>query len=477
MEGIDLQVLQDYSDEENFLQELQYAPQGLAQSQIKAFYKIILSHFEEKVPEHIGKAILECLMVVLCNKKHMDKFASNSFALKLPYGQKNLTDPLLDVFYVIISRCPECLTDEIIESFSRLIVRRPQKMLTLISIYAQFFDELENPWTLIDLLLNGEDYFTAEDGVCANYLSVLSFLCREFPSFREGRYNECAEIATKCLKRDNPEILTRAYDCLSTIAQHKDDIQVPLKQIKQHISDPDVQESVLNFLTVCPIFPFANGRLIKRLLTIAQDNVVATLILMRFAVDETVSQILVEDSRWMNADLPTPEDTFRLFLVVFSHKKLRSAIGKTPEFIPLLQSLVDFKSSAMLQSICTVLRRMKLTHELVKRMSTQYLISNFLETADSIQTPDATYTSILFCDTLSKICFTKEFVTFCEVIAESCDSEDENFSPAVALAIDFTQFEKCVKKMRKLHLSEILRNSQYSNKKKVKELISLLEES
>lgn len=129
----------------------------------------------------------------------------------------------------------------------------------------------------------------------------------------------------------------------------------------------------------------------------------------------------------------------------------------------------------MLQSICTILRRMKVTRDLVNRMSKQLLIANFLETADSIQTPDATYCSILFCDTLSKICFTKEFVTFCEVISESCESEDENFTVSVSLAIEFTQYEKCVKKMRKLNLSEILRNSQFSNKKKVKELISLLD--
>ena len=233
--------------------------------------------------------------------------------------------------------------------------------------------------------------------------------------------------------------------------------------------------NVLNFLLVCPKFDFANGKLIKRILSISQDNIVGTLVLMRFALDESVSQILVDDSRWLNADLPTPEDTLRLFLVVFTHKNLRNSIAQVPEFIPFLQSLIDFKSVAMLQTLCTILRRIKLTTLLVKRMSSQLIIANFLETSDSIGTPDATYQSILFCDTISNVAFTKEFVTFCEVLKETCDSEDENFYQAVALAIEFCRHEKCLKKMRKLRLAEVLTNSQFSKKKKVKELISLLE--
>ena len=476
MESLNLQNLQDYSDEQDFLGELANAEEFLDSTQSKAFFRIILSHFEETVPENIGTAILTTLSHVLSVKKHMDRFAGGSFALKLPFKQKNLTDPLLDLFFVIFTRCPELVTEDVAYAFSPLIVRRPKKTLVLISIYCQFFDELENPWPLVDMLFNGEQYFTNEE-CCADFLNLLTFLCREFPSFREGRYHECAEISTRCLKSDDVDVIESSYNCLATICSHKDDIDVPVKQVRIHIRAKDVQESVINFLMVAPHFDCANAKFLKHLLKIAQDNVNATLVLMKIATDDEVAQMLVDDSRWMNADLPTPEDTFRLFLVVFSKKNLRNKISRTPEFVDVLQSLVDFKQVAMLIATCTILRRVKLTVELVKRLSSQTLIASFLETADEIGTPDATYASILLCDTITKVCFTKEFTTFCEVLVETCESEDENFSKAVTLAIDFCQHEKCCNKLRKCRMSDVLKKSEFANKKKVKELIAILDDN
>ncbi|EAY21235.1 hypothetical protein TVAG_166100 [Trichomonas vaginalis G3] len=474
MSEVNLQILQDYSDEEAFLQELQNAQDFLQPNQAKPFFKIVLQHFEEMVPLEIGQKILSTLAHVLCVKKNMSYFAAGDFALLLPFRQKNLTNDVLDVLYTVITRCPEAVTEDLANLFAKLIIRNPKKTLVLISVYTQFFDELENPYPLIDMLFNGEQYFLKE-ATALDYLNLLMYLTREFPSFRDGRSNEVYQIALKGLKSENEEVVEISFNCLATVAAYLEDIKIPTKEIRQYISNKAVRMSVLNYLAVCPPFEESNPKFIKSILKIAQDEVLATLVLMKLCSQSVeVGSILTEDSRWMNADLPTPEDTFRLFLVVFGHKELRNKLSRTPEFVPFLQSLVDLHNVPMLNAICTILRRVKVTRDLIKRMSDARLISSYLETSDEIGTVEARYESILFCDTMSKIAYTKEFVPMCEALVETVENEDENFGYAVALATDFCEHERCLNKLKKCGMVNVLKNSQYASKKRVKELIQLL---
>lgn len=474
MSEVNLQILQDYSDEEAFLQELQNAQDYLQPNQAKPFFRIVLQHFEEMVPLEIGQKILTTLCHVLAVKKNMSYFAAGDFALNLPFRQKNLTNNVLDVLYTVITRCPEAVTEDLANLFAKLIIRNPKKSLVLISVYTQFFDDLENPYPFIDMLFNGEQYFLSKE-TAFDYISLLMYLTREFPSFREGRCHEVYEIALKGLKSEDDEVVEISFNCLATVANYIDDIEIPSKEIKTFISNKQVRKSVLNYLAVCPPFEDSTPKFIKSILKIAQDDVLATLVLMKLTSQQVeVARILADDSRWMNADLPTPEDTFRLFLVVFSHKDLRNKLSRTEEFVPFLQSLVDLHNTPMHFALCTILRRVKITRELVKRMSDARLISSFLETADEIGTVDARYASILFCDTIAKVTFTKELVPMCEALVETVENEDDNFGKAIALSMVLTEHERCLNKLKKCGMVNALKNTQYATKKRVKELIDIL---
>lgn len=493
MTSVDLTALQRYDNTELFIQALSSAQSYLRVDQAVRFYETVMQHFSDTVPEEIGKAILSVIAKLLEQDRYLQPFVQNKFPNSLPYNQKNLTDDLLEVLYILVCKAPIAFTQEVADGFSRMIVRRPRKSLLIISIYATYFEKLENPWPLLDDLINGQRRFSVDE--CAKeYVLLLANLVHNYRNFRRGRAKTCFDCIAQSLESENEDVINATYSALAIVVSYEKNIIVPFREVRAHLRFPQFQDSVLNFLLESPLNfdDIYNAKFLANLLKIAacsgsgneateaQKSIAnkAALVLMRLAEEVKVATALVEQPKWMKADLPTTISTLRLFLVIFKHIQMRPIISKKDEFIKFLLNLNDVSDEQTHSLICTIIRRCDLTRELIHKMSKEKFIAAFLGNADEIGTDNAHYSAILLTDTLCKICYTKEMRPMCETVANLIQEGGDNLSPAIKLATDLCQHRQCVEKFQALRLAPYLerRINKMKNRGHVRALIKLIKQ-
>lgn len=495
MSKINWEYLNNLDDPENYLSELSNAFNEIGDNtaDINRFYQIVIGHFADTVSEQVGKSTLITIARFISFKIKRDVFVEGKFAASLPYNQKNLTDEVLDVLYVLVTRAPEAFDQDVADGFSRMIVRQPRKALHIIAIYSTYFKGLQNAWPLLDDLIQGQRRFSVDE--CAReYVLLLAYLVTEYRGFRRGRAKACFDCVAQNLESENEDVINATYSALASIVSVEQNVIVPFREVRAHLRFPQFENKVLDFLLVAPLNfeEIANPKFLQALLKIAarteqeaeelgiedtvQRSEKAAFVLMRLAEDVKVAQALVDQPKWLKADLPTTIHTLRLFLVVFKQLPMRPVIARKPEFINFLSNLNEVSDESIHSLICTIIRRVDLNPELIKRMSKEGFIAAFLGNADEIGTDNSHYSAILFTDTLCKICFTKEFVPMCETVSTFIQEGGDNLSAAIKLATDLCKHQRCVEKFQKLRLAPYLerRISKMKNRGHIRALIKLI---
>lgn len=468
----------NYHNQSDYTMELGNVQRNIKPEDIVDFYKIIFGHFQETIPVEIGEVTLRTLSRLLQKKVFRQPFVEGKFAAGLPYNQKNLTDGVLDVLYVLVTRSPEIFDQEVADAFARLIVRQPKRSLVIIAIYATYFEQLENPWPLLDDLIQGQRRFSVDE--CAKeYVLLLAYLVVEHRGFRRGRAKQAFDCVAQNLESNDVDVVNAAYSALASIVSVEQNIIVPFREVRSHLQFQEFQDYVLDFLLVCPLNwdDLAHPKFLRTLLKIARTNSKATLVLMRLAEDIKVAQSLVESNSWLVKDLPSAQDTLRLFLVVFKHLPMRPLIAHKDNFITFLRRVNSYGAESDHSLLCTIIRRVNLDRELVSKMSKEGFIAEYLGAADDFHSENASYSAILFADTICKDFFTKELVPMCETVFELIQAGGENQPAAIKLATDMCRHQKCVEKFNHLRLPQFLKNkiSKMKNRGHIRKLINLLE--
>ena len=343
---------------------------------------------------------------------------------------------------------------------SPLIRNNPKKSLTIIALYCQQFNELDNPWPLVDLLIqDGKRFNTPE--VAPDYISLLSFLNKKFIEYRNGRALHCWNQVTSMLLSTDQNVLKCCYGGLCAIAGGYSGGPLPLDMVALHMKQPDLQDCVLALLNVAVLNEkdSANKKLITSLLTVAETNVKATLVLMKLGCTFSSAQTIMSMPNWISKKLPTMVDTLRLFLVLLRHKELREFIADSPDFIEFLKCIVGLDKSGMVPIACTIIRRVPLSKELVTNLSKSGFLKLFYEAVDEDDDGLTQHSKLLLTDTICRVIFVKDFLIICDRIAKII-MENEEFADAASLvAVRLCKYSKCKARMKELKLDAFFKKN------------------
>jgi len=470
--------LKSYSNFGSFSSELHQIGPSVNQSNCKQFFKVLMGHFSDQIPTNVGEAILESISDVCENKKILNVFVTSGFPNMLPFNRKDLTNQLLEVLWHLFSSYPECFDEEMANKFSRIIVRKPKEALVLIAIYAENFSTLENPWLILDYLFNAQDRFSQNDCLI-DYINLLGHLVNTYKGFRIGRAKFCYEFTVQMLSSENEDVINTVYNTLSIIMSYNKSLPIPYREIKAHLRFSPFQQSVVNFLSICPLDecePLCNVKTLKILLRISQKSELCSYVVMRLASNLAFAKIMLQEPIWMKAELPTINNTLNLFLVVFKHQSLRPAVVILPEFIDFLNLIVEDCDPYVFAFIPVLFRRIELSHKFIQMLSQSSFIAKFLSASDRFESSEAQYNAILFADTIAKVSFVKEMVPLCETVYGIIEEGNENSPYAVSLAKTLCNHPKCLNAFKRLEFDKYLRNNMKNmkNKKVITEIIKLV---
>ena len=121
-------------------------------------------------------------------QKTLTKLFIQSEILKyLPIDEnENILFSEFELSNLAFHQFPEAFQENFTKKMESFLMLEPQKSLTLLALFAEQFETLENPWPLLDILLKKKHYFQKSQ-FGKDYLSILLYLVRNFSNYRKQR--------------------------------------------------------------------------------------------------------------------------------------------------------------------------------------------------------------------------------------------------------------------------------------------------
>lgn len=453
----DLEVLKN-PESKHFLQEIAASHLFVTHNQILEYFRIVLSHFSNKeLDVACGKEILRALCKILSISDYFLKaFVDNGFAEALPIkGDKKYIDDVLDVLFILVKRAPRVFSETMAEAMGSRIKRKGEKYLMLLAFYSQKFNEVDDPWPMLDLLFQQFDRFRKDD-IAGQYAMLLSTLVQTYPEFRRGRGEASWNNVCELLSTEDEKVLINVYNACCGIASSVKRCKFPFVHIKEHILNENIMPSVISLLLVVDLDykDLRDKVVVKNIMEVATASPKGALVLMRFAQDHAIAQFMVESSSWMEKDLPSLIDTLRIFLVVFQHKPLRTMIAQTPEFVELMKRLIDEKNEDLYEIVSKVIRRIELDQEIITDLSDAGLFDEYIAAAKEMGTIGVLRSMLLVLNSIAEAGFVIELQKCCSLLTRIIKAENEIFDEAAAVGATLCRHEKCRNKLRELGMFE-----------------------
>jgi hypothetical protein len=457
--GVDLSILSDPSNH-SFMQELVNSRNLLHSAQASEFFETILSHFRDSRSLSVqqGNRILVTIQALLENDHHRDIFLSGNHALALPCEDADFASEVLNVFYTLVTKSAQGITTAIASAFAHLIPMDPGKCLILIATYATQFEDLPDPWGLVDLLIqNGPDF--ASPDLVSDYVRLLCFLCYEFTAYRAARVKHCWNRILSMLAADDLVTIGCCYNGLCALARFNRDGTLDKDVVSLHLRSQETVESALSIFSMRQIHPHTFSQyaeFIPSLIHAATYTVHATLILMDIAKFERGAAKLLEDREWLRLPLPTFADTARLFLMVFHHKPLRPKFFSHPHFVPFLRTLLRFKNAGMLAIVATVLRGMPLKPDDIGQISRLRLFRDFANVANALRDEISIGAALLVALVIARLAYVSDLVAFCDIVASCVVSGGHLARQAGIVASCMAKYRECSSRLARFGIEPAL---------------------
>ena len=421
MSKLDLAVLADPGSRA-FTKELASAHLKLQSQQELKFFERLVSHFDSNLAPETGNEILLCLCRVLYDRSHCRAFVSGEFAESLPFDSPELAPQLFDLMFLLAQNCPAALTPTVAKGFRSMIRYDAQKALVVLAVYADRFEEVDNPWPMLDILVTRSAQFQTPELV-ENYISLLQYLCRRFPDYRKARGDACWRRVCGVLALKNEVIVTTAYYGLCAIAEACSNVGLgdtfPMEWILKHIKKVALQPPIVSLLLRLQPPSNAPGteQLVSALVRIAEATEKGCYILMKMAKDSHIAQLLLRNPAWMRRRLPNLVNTLGLFTVVMEHVSLRTQVVQKEETVALLKELAMDSSCEYLLGVCQLIRRLPLTPAFVTKLSESGMLREYATTMGNASGENFTHSALLLYDCLARVQYVKDFDDACDFVS------------------------------------------------------------
>ena len=382
--SFDLNSLIDFQSEDWYY-SIEKVNENFSTIEIKLFYNLLPIIFKNQNVNIIDETI-KALCRTLKNQDNIKLFAKASYIKFIPFDMTNSYDEIFEIFYRIADIEPNCFYNIFLyHKLLQLIEFYPHQILSIIATYALHFEEVSDPWAILDILFRKSKSFYSSE--CAqDYLSLLVFL-NKFSEFREVRSQHTWNCICEMLITNETSVLISCYNSLNYLASvcPQEDIYqwvYPIIPIISHLAyEPSeaLQDSIFAFFV--RLRPSGTRiqliKLIHYILICAHENLKANLILLWLSENLLFSQIMLVDSNWLCDNLPTLRDTLKLVSQILLHEENQSEILLKPQIFTLFNHLISSESSQYLNPMSLILLKLPLTEEFVQEMSKNKNLHNF----------------------------------------------------------------------------------------------------
>jgi hypothetical protein len=450
---LDLAVFENYRGSE-FFRGLDIVEQELPEDQYENFLRTVSRALSCSSPDTI-LAVLIALVPLMRRERFADIFVQLRLIFSLPTDDARFLDTIFEIFYPLFERDPRIFEGECGDCLNSMVENRPEKALILLELFAKGFNEMEDPWTLLDLMLGSHGIYL-KSSVGSEYLSLLYFLNASFPRFRKARFLDCRPIFVLFLCSPDENAVQVAYKAICGLFNTFSDL--PIEQLTADLSQPELAFPAISVLLRFPRLP-ARLSLFPPLLSLAETYIEATLILLDLVnTSQEGASGLIATSKWLTRNLPTFEDTLRLFLAVMKWKRIRPAISKMAEFPAFLLAIVQSNDECALICMGSICKRLVLRRVVFRSVKKLRFFPALSEMVHKFVDSQISYLGIDILTMFALIGYCKDYLDFIPVLGKYLRAAEPNVARSAFLSIYvLSRYRQCAIQFKKRRIDRSVR--------------------
>jgi hypothetical protein len=199
------------------------------------------------------------------------------------------------------------------------------------------------------------------------------------------------------------------------------------------------------------------GELVSGLIPLAAKDERATLVLINAARDLQNAELILNQPSWLESRIPTIDYTTKLFLVLFCHQDLRSAIPKIQSIGQFFANICYEHNDPDLSIISLVVQNLTVTKALVDVLVRLKLIGVIVVWAQEIGDEAAARDVLEILVRITPVGFSSDYPKMLEFIQDNMESQ---FALCLSVLVNLSEYPLCAQRLRNSEIEEVVRSCQ-----------------
>lgn len=297
------------------------------------FFKLIVDHLRgSKTPAITLRWLFAKCAEIIDNPERAREFCDRGVSQVLPLREDECCDVIYDVIEKLFIYSPESLQSNFKFVMLQVVNTNPARAVVFMKLYVDVFDEMEDPWTIVDLLVTEWEQFD-RGKVGHRVIALLVTLVAKFDYYKQERLLSVLDVLISFTMSKHRKTAVVAYKNLLSLYNGKFAIDAAV--LEQGIRDDELRVFVLAILKKSVSFSLAE-RVVYALLKAARTDSQAKRIILKF-LDINVAKMLLSYTRYMRYGMPTYSDTLQVVYQLSGFDELRNEMKKCMEIPSLLE--------------------------------------------------------------------------------------------------------------------------------------------
>jgi hypothetical protein len=340
------------------------------------------------------------------------------------------------LLFPLFEHVPSFFEENFELAFGFVIQIDPERAIGLLSIYADSFHEIENPWPLVDLLISRRrGWLRTESGV--QYVQLLVTLLKKQPLYRESRFGACRKVLVEFLSSKCPEVVEETYTAIAEL--YDDSFLLDFAVIQRHLDGSYRFKSLFAVLSKVRELPLVTDFVLS-IVRAAKDSSEATRVVVNVALTPKGATLLVRHSKFLKWPLPTFLDTFK---ILFKMAKVVD-VSDCPD-IPILFALAAEERSSDLYDCFerfVTHDRISLNGDFFRALRETDFFGSFLDGFEELGDPAIIVKGLRTVEELAKVGFVSDFLRLRKPLKRFLRDGDALASAAVFALRELTTHRK-----------------------------------
>ena len=446
-----------------FSKYLEYYSQNVNINQIHAFYKPIAKHLHSKSPTNVSSAVISAVINLMKrNSSFIPLLDDVNFFTSLPCHNEALLDLVVECYRVLFIDHSQILGSQHCEVIANLLKKRSEKMIILHSFYIKQMLSLQNPWPILDNLLNVQ-YVLLTKSCGYMYLGLFYYLITHYDIYANVRQMHIRSVFIAFLNSQDPLTITSAYNGLCRI-YHNDLKGINFTKVADHLMDDALWYSALSLLIRNPnILP--SKELISALIYRGKSSPKTWIVILNIANSKSGSEFFIQHLDLLfNQTENHTINVFRVFMQLFTNKKYRSELAKNDDFLILFKMAVETEDEDVHSAITAVIRRLDIDSILMTRLTQSGFLKSYINVTIKASKMKMLSNCLAMLDALSRIDYSNDYLLFVQPLVDLLSSET-HCSDAITVIVSFSFHKQCTREFVKLGLVDyfkgLIQDEQY----------------